>query len=193
MTKKWQAKGDFEILAKRHNKYLISQTFENLENPEETIDWTLFKGGKSSSIIFALTKDLNVLAIKQYRFGVSGEVTEVMGGNIEKEENGENAALRELEEETGFRPEKLMPLSNNSVLWIDPVSIYSGGHVFPWLAIGCVRVGQQKLDPNESIKLEIVSLDKWIFAINEGVIKDCKTIAMTFLALSHLGLLKLQI
>lgn len=193
MIKTWRAKGDFEVLAKRHNKYLISQTFENTKNPQETTDWTLFKGGKSSSIIFALTKDLNVLAIKQYRFGVFGEITEVMGGNIEKGENGESAALRELEEETGFRPEKLIPLSNNSVIWIDPASIHWSSNVFPWLATGCVKVGDQKLDAAESIGFEIIPLDKWIFAIDSGAIKDCKTIAITFLALSHLGLLKLNI
>ncbi|MEK7559865.1 MAG: NUDIX domain-containing protein [Patescibacteria group bacterium] len=188
----WRPKGNFEVLGKRHRKSLISQTFENADNPKETIDWTLFLGEKKSSLIFALTDDLEVILIKQYRFGSSRVEKELAGGNIEEGENAEEAARRELEEETGFRPQKMVRLAPKSALWIEPSCFYQG-YNFPWLAVDCTKVSNQKLDQNESLDIELVPLRQWIDYINTGVISDSKTIAMTCLSLLHLDLLKLQI
>lgn len=190
--KPWQVKGNFRVLARQHRKYLISQTFENRDDSKETIEWTLFMGEKKSSFIFALTKDLEVIAIKQFRFGSCKVEREVPGGNLIEGESAEEAAKREFEEETGFRPRKMLCLANNNALWIEPSCFYEG-YNFPWLAIDCIKVSDQKLDQNESIDIAIVPLDQWVADITNGVISDCKTIAMTFLALSYLDLLKLKI
>lgn len=185
MVKTWQVKGNFQVLATKHRKSLISQTFENKDNPEETIDWTLFWGEKKSSLIFALTKDLGVIAIKQYRFGSSRVEREIAGGNVEENENEEDAARRELEEETGFRAQKMVRLAKKDALWIEPSCFYQS-YNFPWLAVDCVKVSDQKLDQSESINIEIIPLEQWVSYINEGKISDSKTIAMTFLALLYL-------
>lgn len=186
MIKTWRAKGNFQILGRRHRKNLISQTFENKDNPEETIEWTLFMGENKSSFIFALTKDLEVIAIKQFRFGSGRVETEVAGGNLMEGEGAEEAAQREFEEETGFRPAKIVPFANNNPFWIEP-SCFFEGYNFPFLALDCVRVGRQKLDQNESIDVEVIPLSAWLRYINEGIITDGKTIAMTLLALLYLG------
>lgn len=183
--KTWQPKGNFETLGKRHRKNLISQTFENTENPEETVDWTLFMGDKNSALIFALTKELGVIAIKQFRFGSFRIETEVVGGNVEEGESEEEAAKRELEEETGFRPQKMVRLMRNSVLWVDTATYYKG-YSYPWLALDCIKVSNQKLDQNEDIDVEIIPLGKWIEMIKKGIVSDCKTIAMTYLAVLNL-------
>lgn len=51
--------------------------------------------------------DDKILLVKQYRISVDKIIYEVPAGMIEHDENPKDAALRELEEETGYRAKTL--------------------------------------------------------------------------------------
>ena len=51
-----------------------------------------------------------ILCVEQYRHAVSDTLIEIPAGMLEKGEDPVDAALRELEEETGYRAHKIEPL-----------------------------------------------------------------------------------
>ena len=57
--------------------------------------------------VVALDPDDNVLLIKQFRTPLGKDLLEVPAGLIEKKEETEAAVIREMQEEIGYRPEKL--------------------------------------------------------------------------------------
>lgn len=61
-------------------------------------------------VILAITPENKVLFVKQYRAGARKELIELPAGFIDSGELAEKAALRELEEETGYKGEKIIKL-----------------------------------------------------------------------------------
>ena len=62
------------------------------------------------SAILPITKDNKILLIKQFRYAYNEVLYEIPAGKLELNEDPYSAALRELEEETGFKVEKLESL-----------------------------------------------------------------------------------
>ena len=54
-------------------------------------------------VVLALTDDDNILTVKQFRYPLKDTILELPAGKLEKGENPDYAAKRELEEETGYR------------------------------------------------------------------------------------------
>ena len=86
--------------------------------------------------VVPLTADGHVVMVRQYRHG-SREVTlEVPGGMVDPGESPEQAAARELLEETGYRAGELTPIGATS-----PNPALFGNRVYSYLAPGVERVG----------------------------------------------------
>lgn len=88
----------------------------------------------------------NFLMVKQWRHGEAALSVEFPGGVIDKGENPEEAALRELEEETGYKAGKLIKLGR-----VNPNPALFSNHVHFYLAQELEATGQQKLDDDEFI------------------------------------------
>jgi len=61
--------------------------------------------------VIALDADDNVLLVKQYRGAVGKEMLEIPAGGIDDGEDAEAAVIREMQEETGFRPHRVERLT----------------------------------------------------------------------------------
>ncbi|MEJ7779363.1 MAG: NUDIX hydrolase [Daejeonella sp.] len=104
--------------------------------------------------VIALTEDNEVILVRQYRHAAGEEMLELPGGCIEKGESTEQAARRELLEETGYEFQHLEFLSE---LYANPATATNKTHCF--LATGGRKVADQNLDKGEEIIVELVSLE----------------------------------
>jgi len=118
-----------------------------------------------------------ILLVKQFRRGVREILLELPGGKIRKGESALEAAQRELEEETGYRAEKMGELKE---VLINP-SWLTSKHTF-FLAQELVPVPQPKApDPDENIEVVKLSFEEALAKAESGEIKDAKTILGLFL------------
>jgi len=135
-------------------------------------------------IVFAVTPNREVIALEQFRFGINDVVIELPGGCPVRNETDKEAARREFEEETGYRAESFTILGPS--LWFEPANCITP--YVPILATGCQEVCEEpKMDETEFAEVILYSLSDWIDKIYNGEIRDSKSIAITFLALPHLG------
>jgi len=102
---------------------------------------------------FALTEDGKVIMVKQHRLGRDIVTLEVPAGAMEKDEDPEAAAIRELEEETGFVPEKVILMKKISV---NPA--IQNNECYFFLALNCKKVKETDFDETE--ELEVVLKEK---------------------------------
>ena len=150
----------------------------------EVIDYFNWGGTVVPSIIFPITKNHEVVALKQFRYGINDFVIELPGGCPDQKESFEEISRKELMEETGFKVENFIKLG--PPLWFDPANCITP--YMPVLATGCVKVGEPKPEETEFIEVIIYPIEEWIAKIYSGEVKDSKSIAVTFLALPHLGI-----
>lgn len=99
-------------------------------------------------VIVIAERDNNFLMVKQWRHGEQKLSVEFPGGVIDKGETPEQAAERELLEETGCKAKKWTKLGSSNP---NPALFSNHFHVF--LAQDLVATGKQNLDHDEFINL----------------------------------------
>lgn len=125
-------------------------------------------GDGSAVVIVPLTKDNKSLVVVQPRVFKEDKIAvEVPAGYIDQGETKEMAALRELREETGYVPEKLIELKS---YYQDPG--ISGAKNTCFLALGCEKKFKQDLDRDEYIKYLECSFNDLVYLVNNGIIDD---------------------
>jgi 8-oxo-dGTP pyrophosphatase MutT (NUDIX family) len=134
------------------------------------------------AIVFPVTSDGQVIFVRQYKHGAQEILLELPGGvfNSDKEP-AEEAALRELREETGYTTTQLTWLST---VFDNPTKDTNRIHLF--LAENVVQTHNQHLDTTENIIIEKISLAEVPGKIFSREICVAGSIAITFLALQHL-------
>jgi ADP-ribose pyrophosphatase len=120
--------------------------------------------------ILCITPNDEVLLIKQFRYAYDEVIYEIPAGKLEKDEDPYEAALREFEEETGNKASKLELLSV-----IYPTCGYSAEKIYLYLATDYIQT-KVSLDEDEIIITELIPLDKVLEMIDNGTIRDAKTI-----------------
>ena len=137
--------------------------------------------GGAVAIVPILADDETVVLVRQWRTPVGGALLEVPAGGIEKGEDPETCAKRELTEEIGQTAAELVHLYTAFV-----APGYCTEKIYCYLALG---LSDQRADPDEDEFVERVEmkLDAAIAAIATGEIQDAKTIAGLTLAARHLA------
>ncbi|MBF0224335.1 MAG: NUDIX hydrolase [Desulfobacterales bacterium] len=134
-----------------------------------------------ASAMVPITKDKNVLILKQYRHAVSDYIWEIPAGTLNPNEIPLDCAQRELIEETGYKADKWRKLGE-----IVPVPGYSTERIHLFLASE-LTPAEQNLDKDEVLKVYEISLEKVMDMISSGEIIDSKTINGLFLAYSWIS------
>ena len=124
-----------------------------------------------AAVIIAVKDNGDIVMVRQFRNGSDSVMLELPAGKFDPNESPEECALRELEEETGFRATKIKPL-----LKLHPVAAYCTEQITMFLAQGLIQ-GEPKPDPDEFVDVEIYPLDELLGMIDRGEINDMKTIA----------------
>ena len=111
-----------------------------------------------------------IALIRQYRYSVRKMMIELPAGKLDKRENPEKCAIRELEEEIGYRANKLTFLIN-----IHPAIGFANEKMWLFIAENLVKT-EPKLDEDEFLELIPTSLEDALNLIWTGKITDAKTI-----------------
>jgi ADP-ribose diphosphatase len=118
----------------------------------------------------------NVLLVRQYRLPAKETLLEVPAGGVDRGETAEQAAQRELQEETGFRAGRLERLAG---FFVSPGYCSEFIHVFLATDLSESAIAG---DDDENIALERMPLAEAVKLIDRGEIKDGKSIVGLLLA-----------
>jgi ADP-ribose pyrophosphatase len=135
------------------------------------------------AMVFALTEENAVPFVRQYRYGVKEVTMELPAGTYEKgKEDPEDAARRELEEETGYRADRLELLG---VLRDYPTK--DTHSITVYFTDSVRREGQGHQEETEDIENIDVPLEKIDDYIKNGEIAVAGSIAAIYLAKQRLA------
>ncbi len=123
-----------------------------------------------ATAVVPIDKDGNIILVRQYRHPALKELLEIPAGMLEEGEDPEICAIRELEEETSFKAEKLIHLTT-----MYPAVGFCTEKIYIYLAKDLTQ-GEFNLDEDEFISVEKYSLEEAINLIYSGDIIDSKTI-----------------
>lgn len=119
--------------------------------------------------VVPLTKDGELLFVKQFRYPYREVVLELPAGKLEKNEDPYEAGLRELSEEVGFTTDKMLSLGK-----FYPTPGYCSEIIHLYLAENLICTGQH-LDDGEFLTVEKIPLKKAVEMVMSGEILDGKT------------------
>lgn len=111
-----------------------------------------------------------VLFVKQYRYAYGDTLYEIPAGKINAGEPPELSAKRELEEETGIRAGRMELLHE-----IYPSVGYTNERIYIYLALDAIK-GEARPDDGEFVEVEWIELEKAKKMMQDGAIKDAKTL-----------------
>ena len=111
-----------------------------------------------------------ILCVEQYRHAVSDTLIEIPAGMLEKGEDPVDAALRELEEETGYRAHKIEPLCQ---FYTSPGVVNEKIYIY---VASELEHTSQHLDADEFLKVKKFTRDQFEKLICDNRITDGKTI-----------------
>ncbi|MEX0657056.1 MAG: NUDIX hydrolase [Nitrosopumilaceae archaeon] len=124
---------------------------------------------RGASAILAF-EEKKVILVKQHRFPL-GYVLEIPAGTLEKGEKPRACALREIQEETGYKAKKM-----THFLTYYPSVGYNTEAIHCFVATGLTKSGDLKLDYDEVMSVVKMDFEKLLGMIKAGKIVDSKTI-----------------
>lgn len=140
--------------------------------PEQTEADFLVCESNDWVIILPVTVDGEVVFVRQFRHGVGHVVLEIPGGLIDAGESAEEAAERELREETGYEATSMRQVAD-----LLPNPALNNAHCHVVLAEGCRPIQDQDLDPFELIEIVTYPLNDVPQLIRSGQFNHAQAIA----------------
>ena len=128
--------------------------------------------------VLPIDGDGNVVLVRQYRHPLGCMALEIPAGMLGSGETHQECAARELEEEVGFKPGNIRPLTK-----ISPSCGYCDEFIYIFLATDLVKT-EQNLDEEEFIEVETYPIGEAVKMVFDGRIADAKT-SIAILAYSH--------
>lgn len=161
---------------KRELKYtgsIVDVYADCIEMPDGTTEsWDYIEHRKGAAAVVPVTADGKILMVHQYRNALDRDTIEIPAGARDSvTEDTKDCAMRELEEETGYKSNhltKLLSLKTTVAFCNELVDVYLAADLEP---------GVQKLDPAEYINIRAYEPEELLRLIYAGTIQDAKTVA----------------
>ena len=126
--------------------------------------------------VLPLDRDDTVHMVRQHRPAIGETLLEIPAGLIDAEEKPEESAMRECEEEIGYRPQELIPLTRYA-----HAEGYSTGFITLFVGLGLKATGPLRLDATEYLENVRLSFEELTEKVRRNEIKDSKTILSALL------------
>ena len=153
-----------------HDGRIVKLALEEVRLPNgHTIILEIIKHPGAAAVV-PLDADGNVILVRQYRHATGSWLLEVPAGKLDHPgESPEDCALREVEEETGYRAGRLSSLG-----WIWTTPGFTDEKIHLFMASGLTQ-GAHHREADEFIELKPVSISVALAMIERGEIQDAKT------------------
>jgi 8-oxo-dGTP pyrophosphatase MutT (NUDIX family) len=135
--------------------------------------------------VIPVTKQREIVLIEQYRNATGAYTIEIPGGAIDSKngESNEQAAVRELTEETGYTVGRIESLGRQA-----PNPALQSNIVETFIAFDCELTQSQNLDPFEDIRVLTKSIPETYAMIARGEINHSLIVAAFVYALPFFGI-----
>ncbi len=145
-----------------------SDTIEIDNNRQVVFDFIDHKG---AAALIPVDKDGHILMVRQYRNAIDSYTLEIPAGGLNPGEDFLTCAIRECEEEIGYKPNNVQHLID-----LHTTVAFSNEMIKVYYSTDLTK-SNQNLDEDEYVNIERHSLHNLILMIYEGKITDSKTIS----------------
>lgn len=149
---------------------------KKFELPDGTnIDFTTIGDRSENAAVIALTQENRVVIARQYRPGPEKILDELPGGSVDDGETAEQAAKRELLEETGYTTdvELVFVGSGYRDAYKNEVDNY-------FMAFDCYQSGEQQLEATEFIEIREIPIEELLVNARLGKMSDGIGVLMAY-------------
>jgi len=157
----------------KHGRLILEDVLEFADGSRH--EWVYFRASGAAVAIAAFTKDNKMILTRQYRHPFGKVIYDIPAGGTKEGETLEQAALRELEEETGYTAERLE--------WIGRFTWAPGAMGPATVEIFFTKSLKLKgnLDPEEIMNIELVDFNKVLSGVLRGDYLDSALVIATLL------------
>lgn len=175
------------VLYEKHGRVIVEDLLEFADG--STHEYVYFRGSGAAGpfpgavAVAAITRDNKMILTKQYRHPLRGLIYDLPAGGMKNGETPEQAALRELEEETGYTAERIQ--------WIGRFN-WNPGIMSGTVEIFFTKSLQPKGDfrRDEIASIELMDFERVKEKVFEGEFIDSALVIATLLV-SEKGLLRI--
>ena len=132
---------------------------------------------RGAVVILPLLGDGRLVLVRQHRYPTGEILLELPAGKLDPGESPIDCALRELEEETGWRAAEATELG-----WFYTTPGFTDEVLHAFVATGLEAASDHLPDPDEAIEIVTLTIESALEACRDGGIRDSKTIATLFQA-----------
>ena len=175
MIVKWKELSRSEVF----KKYSRSIEKINFRLPDKSItDFYVKKEGPAAAIV-ALTKNNEVILVRQFRVGPQKILDELPGGYVDSGETGLKAMSRELLEETGYA-------GKIEFVGMCLDDAYSTMNRFCFVAKDCHKIQEPQQTQTDQLEVNLFTLKNFRALLRSGQMTD---VEVGYLCLDYLNLL----
>ena len=151
--------------------FQVSRTLAESPNTEKRHSFYRIDSADWVNVVPVTTAG-EIVMVRQYRHGLRDLTLEIPGGMIDAGETPDQAAARELLEETGYRAARFEALGS-----VNPNPALFGNRLFAFTAHGCERVSEPVNEGTEETVVELVSQPALRRLLREGRIDHALVLA----------------
>jgi ADP-ribose pyrophosphatase len=155
-----------------HKGAIIDYYQDTVKIPNGNVAKWDFIQHKGAAAVIPVKEDGKIIMVRQFRNALDRETLEIPAGGLNSvEEPTDAAAMRELEEETGYKTDKLellLSLRTTVAFCNEKIDVYVAKDLKP---------SKQHLDEDEYLDVVSYDLDELIRMIYDCKIQDSKTVA----------------
>lgn len=155
---------------------ILSIRIDTVELPDKKYSKREIVEHPGAVAIVPITEEKEIFLVKQFRKATETVLLEIPAGKLEINEQPAECAIRELKEETGLDAEKF-----EYILDYFSSPGFTNEKIRIFMAIG-VTIGESEPEEDEYIDVVKIKIDEALNMINDGIIKDGKTIIGIFMA-----------